>query len=183
MVVALAALHSFWLAALGRYLISADEPQKSDIAVVLAGDNYGNRILKACDLMRQGYAPLALVSGPSGYYGHYETDLAIPYAVNHGCRPEWLVAVPNDCRSTREDAALFAAELRRRGVHRYLLVTSNYHTRRAGRLFRAAAPGLDVRVVASPDADFNPDTWWHSREAAKVFVLEALKTVTGWFGI
>jgi uncharacterized SAM-binding protein YcdF (DUF218 family) len=90
--------------------------------------------------------------------------------------------VPNECRSTRDESYLFANELRRRGVKNYLLVTSNYHTRRAGRLFRAAAPDLPVAVVAAPDEDFNPDRWWHSREGRKTFVFEWLKTVAGWLG-
>lgn len=179
----LVAFHTFWLSALGHALVSADQPEDAGAAVVLAGDYYGNRVLLACDLVRQGFVPFALVSGPSGFYGHHETDLSLPFAVDHGCRPEWLVPVPNDCRSTRDEAALFAAELRRRGVRRCLLVTSNYHTRRAGRLFRAADPGLDIRVIASPDVDFDPDTWWRSRQAMKVFAFESLKTVTGWFGI
>lgn len=169
--------------AFGHVLESSDQPEKSDVVVVLAGDTFGNRILKGCELVRGGYAPIVLVSGPSGNYDHYESDLAIPFAVKRGCRPEWFTAVPSDSRSTREEAARFAQELHRRGVKSYLLVTSDYHTRRAGRLFRAAAPDLQVRVIAAPDAEYNANNWWHSRQGMKVFALEWLKTVTGWFGV
>jgi uncharacterized SAM-binding protein YcdF (DUF218 family) len=174
--------HPLLLRASGHYLECSGPPRQAEAIVVLAGDFYGHRILRACELVREGYAPIALISGPSGSYGHYESELAIPFAVNHGCRQDWFVPIPNDCRSTRDEAYLFANELRRRRVKNYLLVTSNYHTRRAGRLFRAAAPDLPVDVVASPDEDFNPDTWWHSREARKTFAFEWMKTVAGWFG-
>lgn len=183
MLLALIAFHPLWLAALGHALESADRPEKSDVVVVLAGDAFGNRILKGCELVRDGYAPIALVSGPSGNYDHYESDLAIPFAVKHGCRPEWFTAIPSDSRSTREEAAVFAGELHRRAVKSCLLVTNDYHTRRAGRLFRDALPDLRIRVIAAPDAEYSADNWWRSRQGTKVFALEWLKTVTGWFGV
>jgi hypothetical protein len=38
-------------------------------------------------------------------------------------------------------------------------------------------------VIAARDEFFDPDNWWHNREARKVFVLEWLKTIASWFGI
>ncbi len=61
--------HNAILAGLGSYLVKADPPEKADIALVLAGDGEGNRILKAAQLARQGYVSKILVSGPSGMYG------------------------------------------------------------------------------------------------------------------
>jgi uncharacterized SAM-binding protein YcdF (DUF218 family) len=66
------------------------------------------------------------------------------------------------------------------GVKRVILVTSNYHTRRAGSIFRRAAPDLEFYVVASPDEFFNPDSWWKNREASKTFIFEWMKTVAEW---
>lgn len=180
---AIVAFYPYLLRAAGRFLNSSEPPAPADAVVVLAGDAHGNRIMKGCDLVRQGYAPIALVSGPSGNYGYHESELAIAFAVKQGCRPEWFAAVPNQCKSTRDEAVMFNSELRRRGVRQYLLVTSTYHTRRAGRLFRTEIPGLGVRVVAARDVEFDPDTWWHSREARKIFVFEWIKTVTEQFGV
>ncbi len=83
-------------------------------------------------------------------------------------------------RSTREEAAAAAVKLHELGAHRVLLVTSLFHTRRAGALFRAAAPDLTFVVAAAPDQNFTPDGWWHNREARKIFLMEWLKTVAGW---
>jgi uncharacterized SAM-binding protein YcdF (DUF218 family) len=151
--------------------------------LVLAGDSNGHRILKAAELVREGYAPRVVVSGPAGNYGFYECDLAIPFAVKAGYPESEFVRFPHEAHSTREEAAAAAGELHSLGAHRVLLVTSLYHTRRAGGLLRAAAPDLTFIVVAAPDENFTPDGWWHNREARKTFLLEWLKTAAGWFNI
>ena len=171
----------FWLPSLGTILVRASPPVPADMIVVLAGDFSGNRILTAGDLVRRGFAPKALISGPSGAYGLHESDLAIPFAVGRGYPESYFLALPNDSRSTREEAAVVADALKKMHVHRVDLVTSDYHTRRAGNIFRAAAPGLEIHVVASPDVDFTVDRWWESREGRKTFLLEWMKTVATWF--
>jgi uncharacterized SAM-binding protein YcdF (DUF218 family) len=171
------------MTALGRYLVRTDEPFRADIAVVLAGDGYGHRILKGAEMVRQGYTSKVLVSGPMLFNGRSEADLEIPFAVSHGNPESWFVPVPHTSTSTRQEAAAIAPELRRLGVRRCLLVTSDYHTRRAGNVFRAAAPAVEFRVVAAPDEFFRPDGWWRTREGQKCFVMEWMKTITAWFGI
>jgi uncharacterized SAM-binding protein YcdF (DUF218 family) len=178
-----AGTHSWWLAALGKCLVRDQGPARADIAVVLAGDFYGNRIVRAAELVKQGYVPNVLVSGPNMLYGFYECDLAIPFAVKHGYPESWFIRAPNEALSTREEAAAILPDLRRRGVHRYLLVTSDYHTARAARIYRAAAPDLDMRVVAAPGEYFRADGWWRNREGRKIFVVEWLKTVANVFGM
>jgi hypothetical protein len=48
---------------------------------------------------------------------------------------------------------------------------------------RAAAPDLDVRVVAAPDEYFRADGWWRNREGRKIFLVEWLKTVANLLGM
>ncbi|HXG34846.1 MAG TPA: YdcF family protein [Bryobacteraceae bacterium] len=183
LIVAAGALtHGWWLAALGGFLVRADPPGRAELAVVLAGDWWGNRILKAGELVRRGYVPRALVSGPDGAYGYHECDLAIPFAVRRGFPEHWFVHLHHRGYSTREEAQAVLPELRRRGIRSVLIVTSDYHTRRAGAIYRSLAPDLQIRVVAAPDAFFRADTWWQTRQGRKQWFYEALKTVTGWFG-
>jgi uncharacterized SAM-binding protein YcdF (DUF218 family) len=178
-----AATHSWWLAALGRLLVRDEGPARADIAVVLAGDFYGHRIVRAAELVKNGYVPKILVSGPNMLYGSYECDLEIPFAVKRGYPEAWFIRAPNEARSTREEAAAILPDLRRRGVHRFILVTSDFHTARAARIYRAAAPDLDMRVVAAPDEYFRADAWWRNREGRKTFVVEWLKTVANGLGM
>jgi len=175
--------HNAVLTGLGSYLIKADAPQKADIALVLAGDGDGNRILTAAQLERRGYVPKILVSGPSGIYGHHECDLAIPFAVKAGYPESYFLHFENDAKSTKEEAVDTIARLRQLGAHKILLVTSDYHTRRAGKIFRSAAPDLQFIVVAAPDTNFSAGGWWHNRQGQKTAFIEWLKTVTTPFGM
>lgn len=177
-----AATHTLWLELLGGFLVRAEPPARADLLVVLAGDFYGLRILRAGQLLREGFAPKALVSGPEGFYGFHESELAIRFAARHGFAESGFEPFPHRETSTRGEAAVIVPELRRRGVRRLLLVTSNFHTRRAGSVFRAAAPDIEIIVVAAPDRDFEPASWWRHREAQKKFLLEWLKTMANLVG-
>lgn len=175
------------LRGLGESLVNAETPVTADAALVLAGDSFGHRILKGAELKQQGFVPIVWVSGPAGMYGRTEDELAIDFAVSQGQPREWFRGTPHQGASTADEARVLIPLLREAGVRRLLLVTSDYHTRRAGRLFRAAAaeiaPGLTIRVIAAPDQEFHADRWWKSRQGRKYFFYEAVKTVTGWFGL
>jgi uncharacterized SAM-binding protein YcdF (DUF218 family) len=180
-VLVLAVLSSkLWLPAVGRALIRDDGPQKADLAVVLGGDYYGWRILKAAELVAAGYVPAALVSGPPGFYGVHECDLSIPFAVRRGYPEKSFLPFPNQALSTREEAALVVAELQRRKVRSFLLVTSDYHSARSARIFnkavRAAGGGPVMRVVTARDEFFQADSWWRTRQSQKIVFFEWCKT-------
>jgi len=180
---ALGLTHSFWLGALGGFLVRADPPAQADYAVVLAGDGHGNRIIMGAELVRRGFVRKVLIDGPEGYYGVAECDLALNFAMKKGYPEEYFIKLPMKVTSTREEAEVAIAELRRLGARSFLLVTSDYHTRRAGRTFRALASGLDMRVIAAPDRYFRANSWWQNREAQKIVYFEWSKTVASWFGI
>ena len=175
--------HNAVLAGLGSYLVQAEPPEEADIALVLAGDADGNRILAAAQLVRQGYVPKVLVSGPGGIYGYHECDLAIPFAVKAGYPQSYFLHFENEARSTKEEAHAAIARFHQLGVHKVLLVTSDYHTRRPGKIFRSGAPDLQVVVVAAPDSNFTAGGWWHNRQGEKIAFIEWIKTITEPFGI
>jgi uncharacterized SAM-binding protein YcdF (DUF218 family) len=173
---------TLWLGWMGQYLIDTQPPVKSDMIVVLGGDWFGNRILTAAQLAKDGYAPAVLVSGQGYLYGFYESDFSVPFAVRHGYDEALFIRFRYPTASTMEEAQAVVPELRRRGVKRYLLVTTPFHTRRAGAIFRRVGPDLEVRVVGSTDT-LHWDNWWVDREGRKAFLLEWLKTVTGAAGL
>lgn len=174
-----------WLPWVGYALIHDEGPARADMAVVLGGDSWGQRITAASELVRAGYVPKVLVSGPP-YYDLHESDSEIGYAFHHGYPLEWFEAFPNDANSTREEAWAIVPELRRRGVRKFLLVTSNFHTARARRIFmavaRAMGGGPEMRTVAVPDHFFNPDSWWRRREGQQVAFIEWSKTIATLMG-
>lgn len=174
-------LHNQLLTALGGYLVVEESPQKADLAVVLAGDQMGNRVLKAGELVRQGWVPYALVSGTPLLLEN-EAELNIAYAVSKGYPKDYFRPFERDMDSTRQETGDIAALLQREGVHSILLVTSNYHTRRAKSLMQKAAPFLKVRVMAAPDRFFSPGGWWKTRSGQRLFLYEWLKTFSAWLG-
>jgi uncharacterized SAM-binding protein YcdF (DUF218 family) len=180
--VALAASDS-WLAAVGDALVRSESPEKADAILVLAGDWRGQRILTACDLLEKGYAPVVLVSGPTELYGVNEADAAIRFAARHGCPENAMEALKMPALSTAEEARVLAPELKRRSIRNLLIVTSSYHTNRAGRIFeQALRDGVNVRTISAPDRYFHSWDWWKSREGQKAVFLEVSKTIAGWVG-
>ncbi len=174
--VVLYATRANWLPSLARVLVFSEKPQRSDIIVVLGGDFRGSRIMAAVALMEQGYAPQALISGSGNLYGYHESDLAVDYALRHGGKANTFVKFPYPANSTREEAHAVIQELRRMHVHKVLVVTSNFHTHRAVRIFRAEAPDMEVHISSAGDSSFPIDGWWHAREGRKIFFDEWLKT-------
>jgi uncharacterized SAM-binding protein YcdF (DUF218 family) len=178
-VILLGLTHSIWLGWLGDMLVSAMPPVKADAALVLAGDLRGNRIRTAAELVRSGYVPKVLVSGPMEWYGINEADLAIRFAVANGYPSDWFEPLNIRALSTYEEARAIGQELAHRGIRRLLIVTSDFHTARAGKIFRRALPSqIEIRMVAAPDKYFTPHGWWHTREGRKTFFYESTKTVT-----
>ena len=173
-----------WLRWMGEFLIRSEPPQAAEVAVVLAGDGYGHRIMRAVELFRQGYVKQVLVDGPLGNYDYDEAALAIQFAVRRGAPSEIFVPVPMPVRSTVAEAQVINPELERRGVKKALVVTSNYHTRRARSVFqRYGSPNIRYVIVAAPDQDFRPEDWWHTRDAQKVVFYEYVKLVSWWLGV
>jgi uncharacterized SAM-binding protein YcdF (DUF218 family) len=168
---------------LGAMLVNAGPPQPADIAVTLAGDVSGNRILKAAELVRQGYVPKVLVSGAGRQYGFPESTLAIDFAVGHGYPRDYFLALQTSSLSTKEEAGYIIPELRRLGVRKYLLVTSPHHTARAGRILHRAAPDLEMHIVASIGPHWHDGYWWTEREGQKTWLEEEEKTIAEFFGI
>jgi uncharacterized SAM-binding protein YcdF (DUF218 family) len=166
---------------LGNALVENDGPQKAQAIVVLGGDETGARIIKAAQLAEAGYAPVVLVSGPPMLIG-WESDITIRYAESKGYPALLFRSLTNKVDSTRSETGMIAKDLKQDGIHKILLVTSNYHTRRAARLMRAAAPWCWVVVVSAPDPTYDPNGWWKTREGQKQFFYEALKTISTWAG-
>jgi uncharacterized SAM-binding protein YcdF (DUF218 family) len=159
------------LSHLGDYLVSPQSPQSADLILVLGGDFWGARVLKGADLAMQGYAPLALISG-TPYAGRPEGELAIEFLVERGYPERLFQSFGHHAPSTIEEAIALRPELARRGVRRVLLVTSAYHSRRAGIVFRLFCPGIHFITIPAPEDQYHPDDWWQDTNSRKLFFSE-----------
>jgi uncharacterized SAM-binding protein YcdF (DUF218 family) len=67
------------------------------------------------------------------------------------------------------------------GAHRVLIVTSEFHTRRALLIFRHRLPHYQFSAAGARDAARFGEAWWTTREWAKVTLSEWSKLV--WFEV
>jgi len=181
-VLLLSVTHPVWLGWAGNFLVKTDPLEAADIIVALAGDGSGRRLLRAAELVERGYAPRVLIPGPRTAYGARESDLALEFARREGLDMEILEGFPVDAASTLEELAFVDRELQRRGVEKALVITSNFHTRRARNIYRKHTSGaIEYIFVAAGSPHFDPDSWWKSRDGREVLVIEYIKTLNSWF--
>jgi len=77
--------------------------------------------------------------------------------------------------NTREEAEALSALIESRGWKRILVVTSDYHARRARFIFERVLPSnVAVRVSGAHDSEFDPSRWWETRKGQKIFMNELL---------
>jgi uncharacterized SAM-binding protein YcdF (DUF218 family) len=170
------------LSSLGRYLVCSETPQPSDLILVLAGNFYGPRVVKAAELANQGFAPRVLISG-TPYRSRPEDqsrpegEFAIAFLAQQGYRTDLFESFGHHARSTIEEAIALRPELDRRGVKHVLLVTSDYHSRRAWLVFQLVCPGIRFISVAAPDSQYLPDKWWKDERSRSLFFSEWTKIV------
>ena len=163
---------AFVLPNAGSFLVCSETPQKADLILVIGGDFYGPRVIKGADLAVQGYAPFALISGPPYGPGQPEGEFAVNFLITKGYPRSLFQVFGHHARSTITEAIAVSGELRRRNVHRVLLVTSEYHSRRADVVFRLFCPGVHFISVPAPDEHYDPNRWWSDPSSRRLFFSE-----------
>lgn len=177
------------LPSLGSFLVSQDEPQSSDIIVLLMGSG-PDRMLGAVDLYEAGYADEIvmvrnMVRGydlvvSQGVRIPHDSDIAKEVAVQLGVSAEKTTVLPSDALSTRDEAIAVREYLKGElNINSLIIVTSKYHSGRAKKIFDKAISSIDreIKVLSCPTEydDFNAEKWWKSREDLKRGTLEYLK--------
>jgi len=180
----LLALVVSFLAGAAAWLRAPEAPAKSDVIVVLAGSV--ERAFYAADLYRQGYAPLLLVSRPEREGGlrmldelgmnlPAEEDINMQVLQLKGVPLEHIRVIGSGSRSTFEEALAVRDEIAGKSL-RVMVVTSPYHVRRTGMIFRKILGDVpaELRVVGNTYETF-PEQWWNDQGAARNVVLESAK--------
>jgi uncharacterized SAM-binding protein YcdF (DUF218 family) len=158
----------------GEFWIVDDAPENSDAIVVLSGDNFDAvRAARAAALYRSGMAPRVVATGRSLRSYATTTDLMKHDLTDHGVPVAAIIPLNHRAEDTREEALLVSAMVAAHGWKKILLVTSNYHTRRSEYIYeRTLPPGTQLRVIAAPDTDYDPQSWWRTAEGVRIFFHE-----------
>src|ERR1700687_235965 len=169
-----AVLHS------GSFLV-VENVHKADAILVLAGDVNDRRYQKGIELLREGYGQQLFVDASDDVtlYGHSYADWARQF-VSEG--PEVVRDRVRVC-PIRGDSTVAEAEYAAKCLSyltsgsRVLLVTSDYHTRRALSVFTDRLPSYRWYVAPASDPTQFGIEFWHHREWAKNGVKEWQKLV------
>jgi len=154
--------------------IIEDPLEKSDALIVLSDDNfYADRATRAAELFREGKAPVVVASGRrlrpnAGIAELMEHDL-----IERGVPKDKIIRFAQDGDSTKEEAEALVKLAKSKKWRKVIVVTSNYHTRRARYIFRKVFPqDIETRVASARDGDFDPQLWWEKRKSIKELMRE-----------
>ena len=169
-----AVLHS------GSFLV-VENVQKADAILVLAGDVNDRRYQKGIELLREGYGQQTFLDASDDVtiYGHSYADWARQF-VSEG--PEVVRDRVRVC-PIREDSTVAETKYAAKCLSylppgsRVLLVTSDYHTRRALSVFTNRLASYRWYVAPASDPTQFGFEWWQHREWAKNEVKEWQKLV------
>ena len=185
-----AAILALLLLRWGGFLLVASGPlpAHAETAVILQGSIEGElaRLAGAIQLLRRDVVSCAVLSVPKeSYWGtsvpeaargyiekHYGTDIANRFV---------FCETGPEVNSTLQEAQALVPCIEAHGWRSIIVVTSNYHSRRAGFLWRQVLrsfhPPIQMAVDGVPDPDFQPRGWWHKRIYAKTWEEEFTKLV------
>lgn len=172
----------------GGYILFVKDPipQHAEVAVMLAGGDSAEdvRLAGALKMLQEGRVDHVMLSVGRAYFmGEWLPDLLRRYVDKaYGleiARKVVLCEVSNEVDSTAEEAAALRGCLVAHGWRSVIVVTSNYHTRRARMIWRAAVanmrPPFTISVQGVSDGNFEPEGWWRRRRYAKSWLLELTK--------
>jgi hypothetical protein len=169
-----ALLIGVFLTTSGAFLI-VNEPRKSDVIVVLAGDT-DRRPARGIELLDQGYAPRMILDVPAAPYVFHSNELEIAQRYIQGLPEAMAITIcPIQGLSTTAEADDAARCIQTLGAHTVLLVTSDFHTRRALSIFKRRLWKYTYNSAASSNASEFGAHWWQKREWAKTNFDEWLR--------
>ena len=160
----------------GRILV-VDAPQPSDLILVLAGET-DRRPAHALELLHQGFGRRVMIDVPADVkiYDLWQLDLAETYVRTLPDSAAVRVC-PIVGLSTRDETHDVEKCLDAQDGSRILIVTSDFHTRRALSIFRHQFRDKTFSVAAAHNPPEFGTRWWTRRQWAKTFALEWLRLI------
>jgi uncharacterized SAM-binding protein YcdF (DUF218 family) len=170
------------LLAAARWLDVGSYPQPADYVMVLGGGTQ-SRPFAAAALFKAGLARHVLVShvkrSPLVLAGGVppEDEIVRRVLIARGVPDSAITIIGQQGASTYDEARALASLLKDKPDARVLILTHEFHTRRARWIFREilGSQGSQIAMVSTPSEEFRFDRWWRSREGFKIIAGENLK--------
>jgi hypothetical protein len=160
----------------GSFLV-VDAPLRSDVILVLAGET-DRRPERALQLLAQGYGRRIVLDVPTKakIYEFTQIELAQRY-IQDLPQAASVSICPVEGLSTKDESKDAKQCLAGESTESVLLVTSDFHTRRALSVFRREIPAHTYSVAAARDEAQFGIKWWTHRQWAKTLVNEWLRLI------
>jgi hypothetical protein len=160
----------------GSFLV-LDAPRPADVILVLAGETDA-RPQRALQLLAQGYGRRIVLDVPANTKIYEFTQIQLAEKFVHELPQAALVRVcPIEGLSTKDESKDAEKCLAREGGKSVLIVTSDFHTRRALSVFRREIPEYEYSLAASRDGEQFGVRWWKHRQWAKTCVNEWMRFI------
>ncbi|MGB8986452.1 MAG: YdcF family protein [Candidatus Sulfotelmatobacter sp.] len=160
----------------GSFLV-VDAPRRSDAILVLAGET-DRRPQRALELLSRGYGRRVVLDVPNNAKLYEFTQIQLAQRYIQDLPQAASVSIcAIDGLSTKDEAKEAEKCLQREGAKSVLIVTSDFHTRRALEIFRQEFPGHEFSVAAARNDEGFGTRWWTHRQWAKTFVDEWLRLI------
>lgn len=171
-----------WLAAAGRWLDVGTTPTPADAALLLPGDNqsrpHGAALLYRKQLVARIVMPRTRSTAANrAGWTRTEDETAIDVLTSQGVPRVAIDVVDGHSDSTWHDAELMAGYAAEHKLRRVIVVTNDFHTRRADWIFRHRFEplGIDVQTFSVPVERFGPDDWWQRPGGLLPYATEFFK--------
>lgn len=177
-----------WLPWLATWLDVGQPPQRADYVLILGGDA-NVRPLVAAAIARAGLASKVLVSR-SHFEPEADDGILLPEykaireaLLRRGIPAANIITLGESNRTTYDEALALRAYLGAAAPARVLVVTSDYHTRRAQWVFQRVlgATGPELTFVSAPNDAFWSRHWWLCEEGTMAILGENLKLLYYYF--
>lgn len=175
------------LRGMGNFLITEDPPARVDEVFVLGGAIV-DRGMEAANVYGQGLGDRFIFTGapiPTAVEGlgidSTEAACTRNQAVRYGL-PLANTVVLNKGTSTFEEAEALLAQAIADGADTVMIISSRFHLRRVGRVFRKrfAGSGITILLHGAPSQTFDERTWWTSEEGLIMLNNEYVKLGYYW---
>jgi uncharacterized SAM-binding protein YcdF (DUF218 family) len=152
----------------------ADEFSYADAIVVLTGGS--GRVEEGLRLFREGRGGCLIISGVEG---SSRLDAIFPGRDINSMVDTSRILLDTESGSTIENARNVKRIIEGRGIRSLVLVTSNYHMKRAYAIFSASLGDAMIYRYPVKGPNFMVDRWWADRNSLRLVGSEFLKYI--WF--
>ncbi|NTV01420.1 MAG: YdcF family protein [Chlorobiaceae bacterium] len=177
-VIATSLCAALYLALGGMVSTHASEPRKSDVIVILGGDD-GLRVRKGGELFRAGYADHIILTGiDSRYYRASHPNWRERKLMELGI-PRDAISVDTWSETTWEEAENAAEAMDRNGWKSAIVVSDPPHLLRLHKCWSKSFEGSSKSFILVPTnpAWWNSLLWWQNRKSYQFVISEVKKNL------